>query len=205
MTMSWQKQTRIQYTQGAAAPGGQVSSQTSCPSATEPEAPVAGLDPDSRADSGSSDSDSDADGRSDRTTCYKRRPRQQVVDTPLSTAATAEANDAVPEQPMATATQPVVASPSDNSLLRDAVLQLTQELTAMRHEWRASVEAQQVVIETLKETNKQLQEVNEYHQFLLEIKNRRHLASAGLIDQCRATAQRKRDLQQQNQPGPSNQ
>ena len=197
-----------QYIQGAAAPGSQTSSLTGCPSATEPAAPVARLDPDSRADSGSSDSDSDADDRSDRTTCYKRRPRQQAVDTNLSTAAQVEANDVVPEQPMATVTQPSVAVPNDESMLRDAVLQLTQELTAMRHEWRASVEAQ-VVIETLKETNKQLQEVNEYHQFLLGIENRRHLASAGLIDQCRATAQRKRTLQQQNnpsgQPGSSNQ
>ena len=109
---------------------------------------------------------------------------------------------------MATVTQPSVTGPNDESMLRDAVLQLTQELTAMRHEWRASVEAQQVMIETLKETNKQLQEVNEYHQFLLEIENRRHLASAGLIDQCRATAQWKWTLQQQNnpsgQPGSSN-
>ena len=110
---------------------------------------------------------------------------------------------------MATVTQPSVTGPNDESMLRDAVLQLTQELTAMRHEWRASVEAQQVVIETLKEMNKQLQEVNEYHQFLLEIENRRHLASTGLIDQCRATAQRKQALQQENnpsgQPGSSNQ
>ena len=198
-----------QYVQGAAAPSSQTSSLTGCPLATEPEAPVARLDPDSRADSGGSDSDSDADDRSDRTTCYKRQPRQQSVDTPLSTAAQAENNDAVPEQPMATVTQPSVAGPNDESMLRDAVLQLTQELTAMRHEWRASLEAQRVVIETLKETNKQLQEVNEYHQFLLEIENRRHLASAGLIDQCRATAQRKRTLQQQNnpsgQPGSGNQ
>ena len=110
---------------------------------------------------------------------------------------------------MATVTQPSVTGPNDESMLWDAVLQLTQELTAMRHEWRASVEAQQVVIETLKEMNKQLQEVNEYHQFLLEIENRRHLASAGLIGQCRATAQRKQALQQENnpsgQPGSSNQ
>ena len=198
-----------QYVQGAAAPSGQTSSLTGSPLATEPEAPVAGLDPDSRADSGGSDSDSDADDRSDRTTCYKRQPRQQSVDTPLSTAAQAENNDAVPEQPMAAVTQPSVTGPTDEGMLRDAVLQLTQELTAMRHEWRASLEAQRVVIETLKETNKQLQEVNEYHQFLLEIENRRHLASAGLIDQCRATAQQKRTLQQQNnpsgQPGSGNQ
>ena len=73
-----------QYVQGAAAPSSQTSSLTGCPSATEPEAPVARLDPDSRADSGGSDSDSDADGRSDRTTCYKHQPRQQAVDTPGS-------------------------------------------------------------------------------------------------------------------------
>ena len=76
-----------QYVQGAAAPSGKTSSLTGSPSTTEPKAPVARLDPDSRADSGSSDDDSDEDDWSDRTTCYKHRPRQQAVDTPLSTAA----------------------------------------------------------------------------------------------------------------------
>ena len=64
-----------QYIQDAAAPSSQTSSLTGSPSATEPEAPVARLDQNSRADSGSSDSDSDADNQSDRTTCYKHQPR----------------------------------------------------------------------------------------------------------------------------------
>ena len=79
----------------------------------------------------------------------------------------------------------------------------------MQQEWQAAIESQQVLVETLKEINKQLLEVNEYYQFLLEIENWKHQASAGLIEQCHAVAQKKRHLQQPNnptgQPGPSSQ
>ena len=112
-------------------------------------------------------------------------------------------------QPMAVTNQPGVSGLNDDKMLRDAVLQLTQELMTMRQEWRVATESQQVLVETLKETNKQLLEVNEYYQFLLEIENQKHQASAGLIEQCRAVAQKKRNLQQPNnptgQPGPGSQ
>ena len=195
--------------QGAAAPVSQASSMGECPPVEEHNAEVTGPDPDTIADSGSSDSDSDADGRSDKTTCYKCLPRRHMADVPRSAAATDEANDVDQGQPMAVTNQPGVSGLNDDKMLRDAVLQLTQELTTMWQEWRAATESQQVLVETLKETNKQLQEVNEYYQFLLEIENRKHQASAGLIEQCRAVAQKKRNLQQPNnptgQPGPGSQ
>ena len=110
---------------------------------------------------------------------------------------------------MAVTNQPGVSGLNDDKMLRDAVLQLTQELTTMRQEWRTATESQQVLVETLKETNKQLLEVNEYYQFLLEIENRKHWASTELIEQCRAAAQKKRNRPQPNnptgQPGPGSQ
>ena len=206
--MLWQEQTD-QGIQGAAAPVSQASSMGECPPVEEHNAEVTGPDPDTIADSGSSDSDSDADGRSDKTTCYKHLPRRHTADVPRSAAATDEANDMDQGQPMAVTNQPGVSGLNDDKMLRDAVLQLTQELTTMRQEWRVATESQQVLVETLKETNKQLLEVNEYYQFLLEIENWKHQASAGLIEQCRAAAQKKRNRQQPNnptgQPGPGSQ
>ena len=79
--------------QGAAAPASQASSMGECPPVEEHNAEVTGPDPDTIADSGSSDNDSDADGRSDKTTCYKCLPRRHTADVPRSAAATDEAND----------------------------------------------------------------------------------------------------------------
>ena len=184
--------------QGATAPASQASSMGECPPVEEHNAEVTGPDPDTIADSGSSDSDSDADGRSDKTTCYKCLPRRHMADVPLSAVAMAEAHDAAPGQPIAMTNQPGVSDLKDDKTLKDAVLQLTQELTAMRQEWQTATKSQQILLETLKETNKQLLEVNKYYQFLLEIENRKHQASAGLIEQCHAAVQKKWHLQQQS-------
>ena len=97
---------------GAAAPASQASSMGECPPVEEHNAEVTGPDPDTIADSGSNDSDSDsgADGRSDKTTCYKCLPRRRMADVPLSAAATAEAHDGAPRQPIVMTNQPGIDS-----------------------------------------------------------------------------------------------
>ena len=58
-----------------------------------------------------------------------------MADVPHSAAATDEANDVDQGQPMAMTNWPGVSGLNDDKMLRDAVLQLTQELMTMRQEW----------------------------------------------------------------------
>ena len=158
----------------------------------EQEAEASEPTSDSSTDNSSSSSDSDSDtddNRSDRTTCYKRRPRGRTTDTP--TAGTVAA-DGEPAQPISEADHTGVPDTCDNMLLRDAIKQLTQEMVTMRQEWKTVSETQQGLVQELKETNKQLQEVNEYYRYLLELEHRKQVATTGLMEQCRTAAQKKR-------------
>ena len=145
----------------------------------EQEAEASEPTSDSSTDNSSSSSDSDSDtddNRSDRTTCYKRRPRGRTTDTP--TAGTVAA-DAEPAQPISEADHTGVPDTCDNMLLREAIKQLTQEMGTMRQEWKTVSETQQGLVQELKETNKQLQEVNEYYRYLLELEHRKQVATTG--------------------------
>ena len=178
---------------------GQAIATAECAPVTERDAQARQSDSESsRGDISSSDSDDSDTGnlsdRTDRTTAYKRRPRQEMRYSPQPADARADTVQGR-EQPVDEHSQPGVAHKGD-SMLRDAIQQLTQELKLMRQEFQTVTETQQTVIQELRETNRQLREVNEYHQFVLEIKHRKHQASAGLVEQCRAASQRRRNQQQ---------
>ena len=165
--------------------------------AKEPEASVKESDSESsRAESSSSDSDdSDTDNLTDHSTCFKQLPRKKVQYPSNPISMRAKAKHTRHKQQTAEVEQPGLAYQGD-SMLKDAVQQLTQELSAMRRDFKTVAETQKTVVHELQEMNKQLVEINQYYQFVLEMENRKYQASAGLVEQCRAANQQHRSQQQ---------
>ena len=190
-----------QPTGGAAVPEGQLTTTAECmPTAEpealakEPEAPIKESDSESgRAESSSSDSDTD--NLTDHSTCFKQLPRKKVQYPSNPISLRAKAKHTRRKQQTAEAEQPALAY-QGNSMLKDAIQQLTQELMAMRRDFKTIAETQKMVVHELQEMNKQLVEINQYYQFVLEMENRKYQASAGLVEQCRAANQRHRSQQQ---------
>ena len=177
-----------QHTSAATVPEGQAIATSECTPSVELEAQARESDSESsRAESSSSSDsdDSDTDNLSDHTTCYKRMPRQEVRYSPPPTGG--EATRMRRERQL---TKQSGGASKGDGMLKDAIQWLTQELNALRQDFKTVAETQQTVIQELRETNKQLQESNEYYQFLLEIENRKHQASAVLVEQCQAANQR---------------
>ena len=133
-----------QPTGGAAVPEGQVTTMAECTPtaepaapAKEPEASVKESDSESsRAESSSSNSDdSDTDNLTDHSTCFKRLPRRKIQYPSNPISMRAKAKHTRHKQQTAEAEQLALAYQGD-SMLKDAVQQLTQELSAMRRDFK---------------------------------------------------------------------